>query len=113
MLRKTLIAAMLAATLGPLASPAFSAVIVRVAPPPPREEVVPEPRRGYVWVNGYWDYSGKRHRWVKGKWVKERRGYHYAQPNWVERDGRWHLDRGNWRRGDRDGDGVPNYRDRA
>src|SRR6185369_15162336 len=56
MLRKTLIAAVLAATLGPLAAPAFSAVVVRVAPPPPREEVVPAPRRGYTWVNGYWDY---------------------------------------------------------
>lgn len=113
MLKKTLLAAILATFIGPLATPAFSAVVVRVAPPPPREEVVPSARRGHVWAPGYWDYRNKRHHWVKGTWVKARRGYHYAEPNWVERDGRWHLQRGTWRRGDRDGDGVPNSRDRA
>jgi hypothetical protein len=45
--------------------------------------------------------------------MRERRGYHYNQPTWAERDGRWSMQRGNWSRGDRDGDGVPNGRDRA
>ena len=87
------------------------------APPPPRFEAVPAARRGYVWVPGYWDGRGRRHVWVTGHWVRARNGYNYVQPNWIQRDNRWELDRGGWRRGpggrDRDGDGVPNRRDRA
>jgi hypothetical protein len=113
MIRKVILAAMLAASFGSIATPATAAIIVQIAPPSPRAEVVPQPRRGYVWVGGYWDWRGNKHHWVKGTWVKERRGYQYNQPAWAERDGRWQLDRGNWRRGDRDGDGVPNRQDRA
>ena len=113
MIRKILLAAVLATSIGTIAIPAESAVIVRVAPPPPREEVVPSPRRGYVWSEGHWEWRGNKHQWARGTWVKERRGYRYNQPTWVERDGRHHFERGGWRRGDRDGDGVPNYRDRA
>ena len=113
MIRKILLAAVLAISIGTVATPAASAVVVRVAPPPPREEVVPAPRRGHVWSEGHWEWRGKKHHWVKGKWVKDRRGYRYNQPVWVERDGRWHWQGGGWRRGDRDGDGVPNRFDRA
>ncbi|MEK6244002.1 MAG: hypothetical protein AABM33_05820 [Pseudomonadota bacterium] len=113
MIRKTIAAAILAASFGSIATPASAQIIVRVAPPEPRVEVVPAPRAGRLWVPGYWDWKGKRHHWVKGNWVRERRGYQYVQPNWAERDGRWHMTRGNWRRGDRDGDGVPNRQDRA
>lgn len=78
------------------------------APPPPRREAVPRPRRGQVWEEGHWDWRGGRHVWVAGHWVKARPGYAYRQPNWQERDGRWEMNRGGW---DRDGDGVPNRRD--
>ena len=30
---------------------------VRVAPPPPRHEMVPAARPGYVWAPGYWDWT--------------------------------------------------------
>jgi hypothetical protein len=50
---------------------------------------------------------------MRGSWMRERRGYRYNQPIWVERNGRWFMERGHWRRGDRDGDGVPNRQDRA
>lgn len=78
------------------------------APPPPRREAVPRPRRGQVWEEGHWDWRGGRHVWVAGHWVKARPGYAYRQPTWQERDGRWEMSRGGW---DRDGDGVPNRRD--
>jgi hypothetical protein len=45
--------------------------------------------------------------------VRERHGYYYAPTRWVERDGRHYYYGGGWRRGDRDGDGVPNRYDRA
>jgi len=87
-------------------------VWVRTAPPPPREEAVPAPRRGYVWVPGYWDWNGRRHMWHGGVWMKERRGYVYTQPAWVEHEDRWEFRRGAWARGDADHDGVPNGVDR-
>lgn len=112
MIRKIVLAAMVSAALGSVTLPASAAIIVQVAPPPPRTEVVPSPRRGYVWVGGHWGWRNQHHHWVQGAWLRERRGYQYSQPAWVERDGRWHMERGNWRRGDRDGDGVPNRQDR-
>lgn len=113
--KKILVSALLAvgtlgATVMPL--PSVAAVYVTVAPPAERVEVVPAPRRGYVWNPGYWNYRGNRHVWVKGNWVRERRGYSYEPNRWVERDGRWELQRSRWARGDRDGDGIPNGRDR-
>ncbi len=45
-----------------LSTPAFARVNlnfdVEVVPPPPRVEVVPEPRPGYVWAPGYWVGAG-------------------------------------------------------
>ena len=112
MIKQILIASMLAASLVSVAVPASAAVIVQIAPPPARVELVPAPRRGYMWVPGYWDWRGKRHVWVKGAWLRERQGYRYNQPAWQERDGRWHMNRGSWARADRDGDGVPNRLDK-
>ncbi|WP_338760783.1 YXWGXW repeat-containing protein [Massilia sp. METH4] len=114
-MKKLLIAAMFAASLGAVGAPALAAteiVVVRKAPPPPRHEVVPQARHGYVWTPGYWNWNGHRYAWVRGKYVKARAGYHWAAPSWRERDGRWQLTRGAWQRGDRDHDGIPNRYDR-
>ena len=113
MIRKILLAAMVAASFGSVATPVSAEIVVRIAPPPLRSEVTPQPRRGYVWVGGHWDWRNRQHQWVRGTWIRERRGHHYNQPTWMERDGRWYMERGSWRRGDRDGDGVPNRQDRA
>ena len=79
------------------------------APPAPRHEAAPRPRRGMQWVPGHWEWRGHRHVWKSGYWVKARPGYHYRPVQWQERDGRWHMQPGGW---DRDGDGIPNRRDR-
>lgn len=113
MIKKVLVAAMLAASLGTIATQAAAEIVVRVAPPSPRSEAVPAPRAGRIWVAGHWEWRNRQHQWVAGTWIRERRGYQYSQPAWNERDGRWYMTRGNWRRGDRDGDGVPNRMDRA
>lgn len=88
---------------------------VTVAPPPPRYERVPEPRVGYAWTPGYWEWRHRRHEWVGGSWVAERPGYVYAQPRWTEREGRWYREEARWERhhghGDRDHDGIPNRYD--
>jgi hypothetical protein len=111
--RKIFVSALLAAGLfGAVATPlpvmAAVDVYVTTAPPPPRVERVPQPRRGYEWAPGYWNWQGNHHVWTKGHWVKARHGYTYRPHEWVERDGRWQLQRGRW---DRDGDGVPDRRD--
>ncbi|NGZ82894.1 YXWGXW repeat-containing protein [Duganella aceris] len=112
MIKKLLLAAAIAGSFGTFTLPASAAVIVvQNAPPPPRHEVAPQARRGYVWVPGYWDWKRNKHVWTKGHWERERKGYVYHQPSWVERDGHWEMQRGNWARGDSDHDGVPNGRD--
>jgi hypothetical protein len=110
-MKKLLIAALLAGSLGSVVSVAEAAVVVvREAPPAPRHEVVPAARRGYVWAPGHWEWRHNRYQWVRGTWLRDRRGYVYNAPAWEERDGRWMMQRGGWARGhrDRDGDGVPN-----
>jgi YXWGXW repeat-containing protein len=109
---KTLTLVALASATLSTAALAAPVIDLRVGPPPPRVEVMPAARPGYVWVPGYWDWRGGRHYWVAGNWVRERRGYVYAPPAWVEEGGHWRLHRGAWGRGDRDGDGVPNRFDR-
>jgi hypothetical protein len=106
------LAAMLASSTGPLlAAPPH--VIIRVGPPEPRVVVTPAPRPGYLWAPGYWNWQNQRHVWVGGHWLRDRKGYAYNQPRWRENNGGWELERGRWSRNDRDGDGVPNNRDRA
>lgn len=112
MIRKIVLAAMVSAALGSITVPAAAAVYVQIAPPQPRAEFVPAPRRGYVWVGGHWSWKNHRHQWINGSWLRDRRGYQYNQPAWVERNGRWQMERGTWIRGDRDGDGIPNRMDR-
>jgi hypothetical protein len=97
------------------ASAAGDVIVVRTAPPQPRNEVVPSARRGFEWAPGYWNWNGRKYVWTRGHWERVRPGYAYARPVWSQgRDG-WQLDRGGWRHGeravggpDRDHDGVPN-----
>jgi hypothetical protein len=95
---KILVAALALGAIGvPIVSEAKT-IIVEVAPPPARVEVVPAPRHGYVWAPGYWRWTGHKYVWVGGSWVHERHGWHYAPHTWVEHDGRWHYEEGGWRR---------------
>lgn len=87
-------------------------VVIGRAPPPLRQEMIPDMRRGYEWVPGYWNWNGRRHVWVAGHRQRSRVGHYYQYPQWQQDGDRWQLHRGGWRRGDRDGDGVPNSVDR-
>lgn len=73
-------------------------VEVTVAPPPPRVEVVPAPRSGYVWAPGHWAWRKGAHVWVAGRWVTARKGYNWVPAHWVERNGRWVFVDGHWAR---------------
>jgi len=37
-------------------------------PPPPRQEAAPAPVAGFVWVAGFWQWSGSTWVWVDGRW---------------------------------------------
>ena len=88
-------------------------LIINAAPPAPRFESVPAPRRGYVWAPGYWNWDGQRHVWNAGHWESARDGYQYQRSEWVRDANGYRLDRGGWQRvsdrNDRDGRYDRNY----
>jgi len=87
-----------AAYLAPAVSSAAVAIDIDVAPPAPREEVVPAPRAGFVWAPGYWGWRGREHAWVGGHWIRERPGYHWTPDHWVQSGPHWHYEPGRWER---------------
>jgi YXWGXW repeat-containing protein len=89
----------LASLVAPNTSQAHVDVIVGVAPPAPRVEVVPVPRVGYVWAPGYWRWNGHRHFWVAGYWVPARAGWHWVPSHWSPYSGhRYRYVPGYWAR---------------
>ena len=84
----------------PLGAQARVDVDINIAPPPPRYEVLPPPRVGFVWAPGYWawDRPHRRHVWHRGYYLRERRGQHWVPHQWADRNGRWHYDAGHWER---------------
>ena len=76
-------------------------VVVRVAPPAARVEVVPRaPSPHHVWAPGYWGWHARegRHVWYGGRWVVGQPGYVWEPAHWSERGGYWHFVEGHWRR---------------
>ena len=126
--RNLLVAALVSSAFAAVSLPAFSAVdfYVRSGPPEARYERAGDPRAGYVWAPGHWDYRANRYSWTKGHYERERSGYYYHPTQWSEHDGRWYRYNNRWSREenyprrynghawerDRDGDGVPDSRDR-
>lgn len=96
--------ASLAAAPAALAAPQLSIGVgagITVAPPPPRFQRAPPPRRGQVWAPGYWAWSPRlrRHVWVDGRWMRLRPGYRYLPPRWRQGPhGHWHFSAGYWSR---------------
>ncbi len=66
------------------------------APEPIPEYRPAPPGYGYIWVDGYWDWTGYDWTWSSGYWVPERVGYAYIGPRYVYVDGRPVYYRGYW-----------------
>src|ERR1700683_827744 len=81
------------AMLAPVIASAAVGVDITVAP---QVEVVPEPRAGFVWAPGYWEWRGGTHVWIPGRWLGERHGYHWVPDRWEQRGDHWHPWRGTW-----------------
>jgi len=73
-------------------------------PPPPRYEVVPAPRAGYVWAPGHYELINDQYVWRPGQWLTERPGYRYVAPAWSQVGNQWRYVPSRW---DRNGDGIP------
>ena len=69
-------------------------VVITEAPPPPQHETY-QPRSGYVWVTGRWDWQG-RWVWTAGHWERERAGQAWADGRWEQRNNNWVWVEGTW-----------------
>src|SRR4051794_5169625 len=75
----------------------YSEVYVNTSPPPAVVEYRSyPPGPGYVWVDGYWDWSGYDWYWTRGYWAAGRPNYYYVRPSYVVVDGRNVYRRGYW-----------------
>ena len=74
-------------------------VYVRIGPPPPHHEVVvAAPGPGYVWVPGYYQWSGTAYVWAPGRYVRPPRvGAVWVAPHWVHHSHGWYVVSGRWR----------------
>jgi hypothetical protein len=71
---------------------------VEVAPPEPREEVIPEARVGYVWAPGYWEWRHHEHVWVRGHYIRAHHGRHWVAATWTHEGQRYRFQAGHWDR---------------
>lgn len=66
--------------------------VVVVEPPPVRiERPGPPPAVGYLWIEGFWNWSGGRHVWMPGHWEPQRQGQRWEPRRWEreQRGGEW------------------------
>ncbi len=83
---------------GPGPGPGREVVIVNAPPPPRREVRYAQPGPGYVWIGGYWSWTGGRHVWIAGHWTLPPRGYRtWEEPRWDRRGGNYVFIEGRWR----------------
>lgn len=74
-------------------------VVVAKRPPHVRSEartVAPGP--GYVWIGGYWRWTGANYVWVSGHWVpRPRPAAVWVEGHWSRGPGGWIWVEGHWR----------------
>ena len=72
--------------------------VVAEVPPEPMVEYIPDaPSTDYVWVPGYWYWSGAGYVWVAGRYATPpSAGHIYVRSGWVVVDGRYRFVRGYW-----------------
>jgi hypothetical protein len=77
---------------------AGGALYVQSGPPPVRYEVVTvSPGPEFVWISGYWAWSGAQYAWVSGRWERPPTGYTaWVSPRYERREGGWYYRPGHW-----------------
>lgn len=74
----------------------YGGVVVTEPPAPIVEEYGVAPTPGYVWLGGYWNWTGGRHVWVAGHWDRPHPGYRWEPHRWERAQGGWRLRQGRW-----------------
>ena len=74
-------------------------IVVEVAPPPVRYEVVPAQRHGYAWAPGYWAWQRNQYVWVNGHSMRGRSGYRWMPDHWNQVGNHHQFQAGHWTRG--------------
>jgi hypothetical protein len=92
-------AALAAASLGSLGCASHAAYINYYGPPAPRVEAYGyAPGPGYVWIPGYYSYTGNSYNWVGGRWALPPRPHAVWVPgHYVDRHGHQEYIGGHWR----------------
>ena len=98
LLAATVAAGGLAAVALPTAAQAQAYINVQIGtpPPPPRYEVVPAARPGYVWAPGHYEWAHNNHIWRRGHWVQARAGHDYVPAAWHAQGNRWVYQAPRW-----------------
>ncbi len=82
----------------PASASASTRIYVRVGPPAPVVETVVVARPGYVWVPGFYRWSGRAYVWVAGRYVVPPRPRAVWVPgHWVQEPRGWFWIGGAWR----------------
>jgi WXXGXW repeat (2 copies) len=78
-------------------APAREVVVTRAPPPLRVETQTVAPGQGYVWMGGYWRWTGTDYVWVPGTWVvRPRPAAVWVAGHWVRRPGGWVWFPGHW-----------------
>lgn len=82
---------------GPVLARPPEVIIVPQPPPPVVIETRPYPPAPHaVWIDGHWEWTGRRYVWVAGFWEMRPRG-HWAPGHWRTVPGGWAWAPGGWR----------------
>ncbi|HEU0036632.1 MAG TPA: hypothetical protein VFQ53_38730 [Kofleriaceae bacterium] len=64
-------------------------------PPPPRDERY-EPKSGFVWARGHYEWRNGQYEWMPGHWERERASKHWVDARWELRGNVWVFIQGGW-----------------
>jgi len=77
----------------------YGGVYVRSGPPAPMyERRVVAPGPGYIWVPGYYQWSGRAYYWTPGRYMRPPRpGARWETGRWAHNRNGWYFVDGRWR----------------
>ncbi len=77
----------------------YVGVYATTPPPPlPVETYGPVPGPGFIWINGYWGWSGGAYTWIPGRWERPPHGrHHWEAGRWEHRGNHYRWREGRWR----------------
>ena len=75
----------------------YATTTVRAPPTPYVEVAPPAPGPAYVWVDGYWQWTGVQYVWVRGYWaVPPQPGFVWSPAGWILDGGTYVFVHGRW-----------------